>query len=186
MQQEAHGIKNNNCNTYTDINRLAELSALECVLILSSTPKSTTQHSCHLDIWLLGIMCNSENKWSYEIWDLRFSQGCCWSHLVSYTVLTGKESPTFQTSIIPLVSGSSSRNALWNISNYALSEGTQWCSWLRHCATSQKVAGSIRDGVTGIFHWHNPSGCTMALGSTQPLMEMSTRNTSWGVKAAGA
>jgi hypothetical protein len=26
----------------------------------------------------------------------------------------------------------------------------------------------------------------MALGSTQPLTEMSTRNTSWGVNAAGA
>jgi hypothetical protein len=26
----------------------------------------------------------------------------------------------------------------------------------------------------------------MALGSTQPLTEISTRNTSWGVKAAGA
>jgi hypothetical protein len=24
-------------------------------------------------------------------------------------------------------------------------------SWLRHCATSWKVAGSITDGVTGIF-----------------------------------
>ena len=34
-------------------------------------------------------------------------------------------------------------------------------------------------------HWH-PSGCTMALGSTQPLTEMSTRNISWGVNAAGA
>ena len=27
---------------------------------------------------------------------------------------------------------------------------------------------------------------TMALGPTQPLTEMSTRNISWGVKAAGA
>jgi len=27
---------------------------------------------------------------------------------------------------------------------------------------------------------------TMALGLTQPLTEMSTRNISWGVKAAGA
>ena len=45
---------------------------------------------------------------------------------------------------------------------------------------SQKVAGSIPDGVTGIFHWHNPSGRTMALGSTQPLTEMSTGNISWG------
>jgi hypothetical protein len=24
--------------------------------------------------------------------------------------------------------------------------------WLRHCATNRKVAGSIPDGVTGIFH----------------------------------
>ena len=25
-------------------------------------------------------------------------------------------------------------------------------SWLKHCATSRKVAVSIPDGVTGIFH----------------------------------
>jgi hypothetical protein len=31
-----------------------------------------------------------------------------------------------------------------------------------------------------------PSDRTMALGSTQPLTEMSTRSVSWGVKAAGA
>ena len=36
------------------------------------------------------------------------------------------------------------------------------------------------------FHWHNLSGRTMALGLPQPLKEMSTRNISWGVKAAGA
>ena len=30
--------------------------------------------------------------------------------------------------------------------------GPRWCSWLRHCATSQKVMGSIPDGVIGIFH----------------------------------
>ena len=30
--------------------------------------------------------------------------------------------------------------------------GTRWRCWLRHCATSRKVAGSIPDGVTGIFH----------------------------------
>jgi hypothetical protein len=41
-------------------------------------------------------------------------------------------------------------------------------------ATSQKVAGSIPDGVIGIFRWHNPSGRTVALGLTQPLTEMST------------
>ena len=36
------------------------------------------------------------------------------------------------------------------------------------------------------FILHNSAGCTMALGLTQPLTEMSTRNISWGVKAAGA
>jgi len=61
-----------------------------------------------------------------------------------------------------------------------------WRSWLRHYATSRKVAGSISDGVIGIFHWHCPFSRTMALGLTQPLTEMSTRNISWGVKAAGA
>ena len=45
--------------------------------------------------------------------------------------------------------------------------GTQWRCWLRHCATSRKVAGSIPDSIIGIFHWHNPSGRTVALGSTQ-------------------
>jgi len=57
---------------------------------------------------------------------------------------------------------------------------------LRHYAKIQKVAGSISDGVIGIIHGHNPSSRTMVLGSTQPLREMSTRNISWEVKAAGA
>ena len=47
--------------------------------------------------------------------------------------------------------------------------GTRWRGWLKHCATSRKVAVSIPVGVIGVFHWHNPSGRTMALGSTQPL-----------------
>jgi hypothetical protein len=46
--------------------------------------------------------------------------------------------------------------------------------------------GSIPDCVIGIFHWHNPSVRTMALGLTQHLQEMNTRCISWGVKAAGA
>ena len=43
--------------------------------------------------------------------------------------------------------------------------GSRWCHW--------------------IFH-DNPSGCTMALGSTQPPTEMSTRDIYWAVKVAGA
>jgi hypothetical protein len=53
-------------------------------------------------------------------------------------------------------------------------------SWPEHCTASRKDAGSISDGVTGIFQWLNPSGRIVALGSTQPLIEMSTRNPSWG------
>ena len=60
--------------------------------------------------------------------------------------------------------------------------GTRWRSWLRQ---SRKVAGSIPDYVIAIFQWHNPSGPTVVLGSTQSLTEMST-NTSLGLKAAGA
>jgi hypothetical protein len=56
----------------------------------------------------------------------------------------------------------------------------RWRSWLWHCAASSKVAYSIPDGATGIFHWHNPSGRTMSPGSPQLLTEMSTRNISWG------
>jgi hypothetical protein len=58
--------------------------------------------------------------------------------------------------------------------------GTQWRSWLRHCIIDQKVAGSIPDGVSGIFHGHNPFSCTIALESTQPLTKMGTRYISWG------
>jgi len=54
--------------------------------------------------------------------------------------------------------------------------GTAVAQWLRRCATNRKVAGSIPAGVNGIFHRHNPSDRTMALRSTQPLTEMSTRS----------
>jgi hypothetical protein len=49
-------------------------------------------------------------------------------------------------------------------------------SWLRDYATNWKVAGSIPDEVIGFFNWPNISSHTMALGSTQPLTEMSTTN----------
>ena len=31
-------------------------------------------------------------------------------------------------------------------------QGTAVAQWLRYCATNRKVAGSIPDGVIGIFH----------------------------------
>jgi hypothetical protein len=45
--------------------------------------------------------------------------------------------------------------------------------------------GSIPGGVGVIIHLLNLSGRTAALGSTEPLTEMSTRNIPRGVKAAG-
>jgi hypothetical protein len=55
-------------------------------------------------------------------------------------------------------------------------------------ATSRTVPGSIPGGVTWFFSDIFPSDRTMALGSTQPLVKMSTRNISseqrWPVREA--
>ena len=71
------------------------------------------------------------------------------------------------------------RDCLFNIFAALSILRTTVAQRLRCCATNRKVAGSIPDGVTGVFHWHNPSERTMALGSTQPLTEMSTGSISW-------
>jgi len=63
---------------------------------------------------------------------------------------------------------------------HAVLGGMLWCSWFRYCAMSHKVVGLIPDDVTGIFHWHDPSGRTMAPGSTQPPTETNTRYISQG------
>jgi hypothetical protein len=42
------------------------------------------------------------------------------------------------------------KNSLFN-GNFRVTAVAQW---LRYCATNQKVAGSIPNGVIGIFHWH--------------------------------
>jgi len=64
--------------------------------------------------------------------------------------------------------------------SFNLLRGTRWRSWLRHYATSRKVASSIPNDVNGISHRHKPSGRTMTLELTHPLTEMSTRSISWG------
>ena len=46
----------------------------------------------------------------------------------------------------------------------------------------RKVLGSIPGGVIGIFHCHNTSDRTMALGSTQPLKEMSKNSPFTGLQ----
>jgi hypothetical protein len=65
---------------------------------------------------------------------------------------------------------------LWNNHTVTLNwGGMRQHSWLRHSATSRKVAGLSPDEVD-FFNLSNPSSRTMALGSTQPLTERSTRN----------
>jgi hypothetical protein len=58
--------------------------------------------------------------------------------------------------------------------------------WLRYCATNPKVAGSIPDGVIGIFHWHNLSDRTMAPGIDSASNKNEYQEHFLGVKAAGA
>jgi len=58
----------------------------------------------------------------------------------------------------------------WNFLMLYRQKGTTVAQWLRCCATNRKVTGLIPAGVIGIFH---PSDRNMALGSTQPLTEMS-------------
>ena len=64
--------------------------------------------------------------------------------------------------------------------------GTAVAQWLRCCATNRKVAGSIPDGVGGIFHWHNPSDRTMALGVDSASNRNEYQEYFLGVKTAGA
>ena len=69
---------------------------------------------------------------------------------------------------------------------YHKSRGTRWRSWLRHCATSRKVAVSIPDGVIGIFHLHHSFR-----PSYGPWVDSASNRNEYqeyflGVKAAGA
>ena len=53
----------------------------------------------------------------------------------------------YGTIILPVI--------LYRCNNWPLHQGMRsmrLCSWLRHCAASQEVMGSIPDGVIGIFH----------------------------------
>ena len=67
-----------------------------------------------------------------------------------------------------------SRGSLLINFRYVFSYGV--AQWLRRCATSRTVPVSIPGGVTGFFSDIFPSDQTMALGSTQSLVKMSTRN----------
>jgi len=58
--------------------------------------------------------------------------------------------------------------------------------WLRHCPTSQKVVGSISDGVIGIFHWLNSFRPHYGPGVDSASKRNEYQDCFLGVKAAGA
>ena len=62
--------------------------------------------------------------------------------------------------------------------------------YLHQLVETSRYKPEGRGFVSRLCHWNflltNPSGHTMTLGLIQPLTEMSTRNISWGVKAADA
>jgi hypothetical protein len=60
--------------------------------------------------------------------------------------------------------------------SYYFGRGPGVAQCLKRSATSRTVLGSIPGVVTGIFSDIFPSGRTMALESTQPLVKMSARN----------
>jgi hypothetical protein len=57
--------------------------------------------------------------------------------------------------------------------------GTRRRNWLRHYATSRKVAGSIPD-VIRFFNLPNPSSRAMALGSNSASNRNEYQESSWG------
>jgi hypothetical protein len=58
----------------------------------------------------------------------------------------------------------------YNLLGHAVANGS------RHFITEWKVSDSIPDEVFGIFDWFNPFSLIISLGSTQPLIQMGTRN----------
>jgi hypothetical protein len=64
--------------------------------------------------------------------------------------------------------------------------GTAVSQWLRYCATNQKVAGSIPDGVMEFFIDINPSDRHYGLGIDSVSNRNEYREYFLGVNAAGA
>jgi hypothetical protein len=150
--------------------RDVRISSLQVSIHMASTTENLFKLSIYLNSKLYSLYLEDSSLLRY------------------YAVSNGKQLPIFCTIIALSLPGQRLYNLLvsYFIYMHARLGATRWCSWLRLCITSQQVAGSICNGVTGIFHWHNPSSCTMSIRLTQPLTEMGTRNSSCGIKTASA
>jgi hypothetical protein len=90
------------------------------------------------------------------------SSSLCIIILSSYSRLKQERSVDLAPWIIDFV---------WILAGTCFWRGTRQRSWLRHYAANRKVAGSSPDEVIGFLNWPNPSSRTMAMGSTQLLIE---------------
>ena len=61
-------------------------------------------------------------------------------------------------------------SVIWKLKDYDVG-GTWGAVGWRTARQANKFAVSILDGVIKIVHWHNRSGSTIGLGSTQPLIK---------------
>ena len=104
------------------------------------------------------------------------------SLFIQYILCLSNLRKTWRGQVTGFKPGSSERTAVYSALRGAPGGAICWGTALQ----ADKVAGSIPDGVIGIFRRHNSSGSTVALGLNKPVTEMSTRNISWVVKAAGA
>jgi hypothetical protein len=68
--------------------------------------------------------------------------------------LSAKRTSPFKSAGASVQSNTGSRGVRISGSNagYTMYQGTAVAQWLRYWATNRKVAGSIPDGVIGIFH----------------------------------
>jgi hypothetical protein len=64
--------------------------------------------------------------------------------------------------------------------------GTAVSQWLRCCATNRRIAGSIPDVFSGIFHWHISSWSHYGPGVHSASNRNEYQECFLGVKAAGA
>ena len=128
-----------------------------------------TTHICVTGCWMVRLKWRSRNSrkrvsQSENAWWLH-----CWDDESARTSST-PEDVRVNKSMYP-----KSRVSIISLRNWPGS-GPEVAWWLRCCATSRTVPGSIPGGVTGFFSDIFPSDRSMALGSNQPLVKMSTRN----------
>ena len=139
--------------------------------------------SLHIYSWLLIIVFLDGNIPSYCITQ---RDGLCQIKELCLYVLYLVRWVVFRNWLQKVISNCIDRTHLKYFVNHTNYEPAyhiiQWRSWLRHCATNRKVAGSMSDVTIECFHWHNPSVRTVALSLTQPLTEMSTRNIYCGLR----